>query len=177
QLAETHGGTIEAHSEGRAKGSTFVVRLPAAADAGLAAPAPPARPQVERSIEGRRLLVVEDDSDTAESLRLVLEANGAEVRVATSGPKALATFGSFEPEAVLLDIGLPGMDGYEVARRLRAEFPSRAVPIIALTGWGRDEDVQRARDAGFDDHLVKPVDIAALRRLLSRPAKLSRAAP
>jgi PAS domain S-box-containing protein len=170
QLAEMHGGTIEAQSEGRGKGSTFVVRLPVCADPGRAPPAPA---EVERSIEGRKILVVEDDRDTAESLRLVLEANGAEVRVASTGPKALATFGSFEPEAVLLDIGLPGMDGYEVARRLRAEFPNRAVPIIALTGWGRDEDVQRARDAGFDDHLVKPVDIRALRRLLTWPVNPS----
>jgi len=75
---------------------------------------------------------------------------------------------TIEPDAVLLDIGLPGMDGYEVARRLRAEFASRSVPIVALTGWGRTEDIKRARDAGFDDHLVKPVDIDALRRLLSR---------
>jgi len=167
QLVEAHGGSIEARSEGRGKGATFIVRLPLNVDTGPkiteAAPA-----QAERSIGGRRLLIVEDDRDTAESLKMILEANGAEVRIASSGPKALATFASFEPDAVLLDIGLPGMDGYEVARRLRAEFASRSVPIVALTGWGRTEDIKRARDAGFDDHLVKPVDIDALRRLLSR---------
>ena len=165
QLAEMHGGSIEAHSEGRGKGSTFIVRLPLSV-ATRHAPPPPQR--TGRSIEGRRILVVEDDRDTAESLKLVLEANGADVRVATSGPKALATFASFAPDAVLLDIGLPGMDGYEVVRRLRAEFPQQRALIVALTGWGRAEDIERARDAGFDEHLVKPVDIDALRRLLSR---------
>ncbi|MFS8609814.1 MAG: response regulator, partial [Gammaproteobacteria bacterium] len=105
--------------------------------------------------------------DTAETLRMLLEANGAEVRVATTGPQALAAYARFEPDVVLLDIGLPGMSGYEVARRLRAEFPTRATMLVALTGWGRQEDVSRARDVGFDDHLVKPVDLAALRRLLA----------
>jgi len=167
QLAEMHGGSIEAHSEGRGKGSTFTVRLPLSV---ATRHAPPPLQDSERSIEGRRILIVEDDRDTAESLKLILEANGADVRVATSGPKALATFASFAPEAVLLDIGLPGMDGYEVARRLRAEFPQHQALIVALTGWGRAEDVERARDAGFDEHLVKPVDIDALRRLLSRNA-------
>lgn len=165
QLAEMHGGSIEAQSEGRGKGSTFIVRLPLAASVHEA---PPTLPSDERSIEGRRVMIVEDDPDTAESLKLILEANGADVRVASSGPKALAAFASFAPEAVLLDIGLPGMDGYEVARRLRAEFPEQPALLVALTGWGRTEDVERARDAGFDEHLVKPVDIVALRRLLSR---------
>ncbi len=164
QLAEMHGGTIEAYSEGEGKGSTFIVRLPLA---------PPddgrqeAQPAEVGSIGGRRILVVEDHEDTAETLRMLLEANGADVRVAATGPKALAAYARFEPEVVLLDIGLPGMSGYEVARRLRAEFPSRDALLVALTGWGRREDVMRAREAGFDDHLVKPVDLGALRRLLA----------
>ena len=164
QLAEMHGGTIEARSEGEGKGSTFVVRLPIA-------PPPDEgerdEPPAADSIAGSRVLLVEDHEDTAETLRMLLEANGAEVRVATTGPQALAAYARFEPDVVLLDIGLPGMSGYEVARRLRAEFPTRATMLVALTGWGRQEDVSRARDVGFDDHLVKPVDLAALRRLLA----------
>jgi CheY-like chemotaxis protein len=113
----------------------------------------------------KRVLVVDDNQDSAESLALLLELYGHEVRTAFAGPSALETAGVFLPEIVLLDIGLPGMDGYEVARRLRAEHDG--CRLIALTGYGRDDDRQRSREAGFDHHLVKPVDLEELKRALS----------
>lgn len=112
----------------------------------------------------RRILVVDDNQDSAESLALLLEIYGHEVRTAFAGPAALETASTFRPDVVLLDIGLPGMDGYEVARRLRAEHDR--CRLIALTGYGRDDDRERSREAGFDHHLVKPVDLNELARVL-----------
>jgi CheY-like chemotaxis protein len=118
----------------------------------------------EREGFRRRILVVDDSQDSAESLALLLELHGHEVRTAFAGPAALETASAFCPDVVLLDIGLPGMDGYEVARRLRAEHGG--CRLIALTGYGRDDDRRRSREAGFDHHLVKPVDLEELTRLL-----------
>jgi len=120
--------------------------------------------QYEDGRTGRRILVVDDNHDSAESLALLLELQGHDVRTAFTGPAAIETASAFRPEIVLLDIGLPGMDGYEVARRLRADLGR--VRLIALTGYGRDEDRDRSREAGFDHHLVKPVDLEALKRML-----------
>jgi CheY-like chemotaxis protein len=109
---------------------------------------------------------VDDNRDSAESMSMLLGVLGAEVRVALDGATALAIYEEFDPSVVLLDIGMPDMDGYEVARRIRACFPERATAIVALTGWGQDQDRWRTRLAGFDHHLTKPADIAGLQALL-----------
>ena len=115
---------------------------------------------------GRRILVVDDNLDSAESLALLLGLQGHEVRTAADGPEAIETARSFRPEIVFLDIGLPRMDGYEVARRMRAEPGLAGAVLIAITGYGREEDVRQAMESGFDRHLVKPLDFAQLETLL-----------
>jgi signal transduction histidine kinase/PAS domain-containing protein len=164
KLAQMHGGSVTAHSEGVDRGSEFVVRLPLARDQSGSAVA---RPASEASLPSRRILVVDDNRDAAESLGMLLEALGADVRVAIDGPGALKMLESFDAAMILLDIGMPGMDGYEVARRIRSDFPGRRPTIVALTGWGQEEDRRRARAAGFDQHLVKPAELDALEALLA----------
>ena len=172
-LVEMHGGTIRATSGGPGSGSEFVVRLPA-----IIAPFPGAADGRRAERDGevpelpcRRLLVVDDNVDAANSLAKVLRRiYKQDVRAAHGGPEALAVAGDFRPEVVLLDIGMPGMDGYEVARRLRSSPDSRAALLVALTGWGQESDRRRAKEAGFDHHLVKPVDPEAIRALLADPA-------
>ena len=166
RLAEMHGGTLQAASEGPGKGAEFTLRVPLARPVARAA-APPRAGQAR--IPARRVLVVDDNRDAAESLGLLLRHLGAEVRVACAGHEALEAFQAYDPAVVLLDLGMPGMDGYEVARRLRAHAGpgGRRVPIVALTGWGQEDDRQRTREAGFDHHLIKPADIDSLRSLLS----------
>ena len=161
-LTEMHGGTIEARSEGVGRGSEFKVRLPLAPATGSS------HGQRGRSagLTGRRILVVDDNADAAESLGMILRTLGADVHVARSGPAGLEACGKYEPEVVLLDIGMPGMDGYEVARRIRARDRQRQPALVALTGWGQEEHRQKSREAGFDHHLVKPAEIAALQALL-----------
>ena len=164
-LAGMHGGSVSARSEGPGKGSEFVVRLPLAKDAQPSLPELAGAPQ---AVPGpTRVLVVDDSRDGADSLRLLLELLGAEVRVEYDGPAALDAFGAYQPEVVLLDIGMPGMDGFEVARRLRQRPESQDVTLIALTGWGQEKDRRNSEAAGFDHHLVKPVDIDALQGLLT----------
>lgn len=119
----------------------------------------------------RRILVVDDNPDAVRSTAMLLTLGGYEVRTATSGTVALEIARQFRPEVALLDVGMPGMDGYEVARRLRREPTLRQVLLVALTGWGKDEDRQRSREAGFDHHLVKPVDLEQLQALLTKPGK------
>jgi signal transduction histidine kinase len=167
-LVEMHGGTVDAHSAGPGQGSEFVVRLPLSPrrqepsgeneDGG--------EPQ-QPSLSGRRLLVVDDNRDAADSLALLLRLQGHEVRVAHDGPAALAVVSGYRPELVFLDIGMPGMDGYEVARRLRQIPGVRGVRLAAVTGWGQQEDRRRTAQAGFDYHLVKPVEPKALEELLA----------
>jgi len=171
RLVEMHGGTIKASSAGPGKGSCFVVRLPLVPARPAARPAPP-EPQRALERRRRRLLVVDDNQDAARSQARVLGLLGCEAQVAFDGAEALARFADFHPDAVLLDIGLPGMDGYEVARRLRALPGGRDVLLLAQTGWGQDEDRRASAAAGFDAHLVKPVDTQALLRLLDEPAAL-----
>jgi CheY-like chemotaxis protein len=168
-LVEIHGGTITATSGGPGAGSEFVVRLPA-----IVALPPGAADgrRVERDagmeLPCRRILVVDDNVDAANSLAKVLRRiYKQDVRAAHGGPEALAIAGEFRPEVVLLDIGMPGMDGYEVARRLRSSPNTSTSLLVALTGWGQDSDRQRAKEAGFDHHLVKPVDPEAIRALLA----------
>ncbi|MGQ9426613.1 PAS domain-containing protein [Gilvimarinus sp. F26214L] len=159
-LVELHGGTIEAHSAGLGKGAEFIVRLPLAerVDAG-----PKETVESPRTDQSRkRILVVEDHPDVAETLGLLLTEAGHRVTAADTGPAALEKADSFEPDIVLLDIGLPGMDGYEVARRMRENPHTRGAVIAALTGYGQSSDREQARAAGFNAHFVKPVNFRAL---------------
>jgi two-component system CheB/CheR fusion protein len=167
RLVEMHGGTVHAVSAGPGQGSEFIVRLPllAGAPAGTGGPAraePPPPPPA-----GRRVLVVDDNADAAQSLALLLELGGHDVRVVHDGLAALKTAEPFRPEVVFLDIGLPEMDGYEVARRLRKLPGTEKALLLALTGYGQEGDRRRSREAGFDRHLVKPVDPEVLRALLA----------
>jgi PAS domain S-box-containing protein len=163
KLAQLHGGTLEAHSAGPGQGATFTVRLPR-----VSSPDHPARDEraAAPAMHAVRVLIVDDNADAADTLELLLRELGAEVGVARDGSQALAKFEEWTPAVVLLDIGMPGMDGYEVARQLRARHPERPPFIIGLSGWGQERDRQRGRDAGFDHHLVKPADIGALQTLL-----------
>jgi CheY-like chemotaxis protein/two-component sensor histidine kinase len=157
-LVALHGGSVTASSEGRGRGSTFEVRLPLAAVEEKAKHGANGR----KGFDGWRVLVVDDNQDATETLQTLLESLGAEVAAAGNGRDALALFERFEPDAVLLDIGMPGMDGYEVARRIRAMPSGGVTPLIALTGWGQQEDIRRCFEAGFDHHLVKPLDVDKL---------------
>jgi PAS domain S-box-containing protein len=163
-LAELHGGEVEAFSEGPGKGAEFTVRLPLAEEPAALAPKAEAP---RRSGERHRILVVEDSKDAAESLRLLLELLGHEVRVAYTGPQGVAAAKVWRPDIVLCDIGLPGLDGYGVARELRLNPTTARARLLALTGYGQDEDRRRSREAGFDYHLVKPADPEELQRLLA----------
>jgi PAS domain S-box-containing protein len=163
QLVEMHGGKIEVRSEGHGRGCEFVVTLPAAVDAEIAV-APPARVE---PIAGRKILVVDDNYDSAASLAMLLELGGNSVEVAHDGLEAIGAAGTFRPDLVLLDIGMPLLDGYETCRRIRGEPWGREMLIVAQTGWGQDDDRKATREAGFDGHLVKPVDHLAVSRLLA----------
>jgi PAS domain S-box-containing protein len=162
RLVELHGGTIEAHSEGEGHGSCFTVRLPLAR--GAEAERPPAH--AERAATGTcRILVAEDNEDAAEMMRVMLEVKGHDVRIASDGVEAVALAETFEPQIAFLDIGMPRMDGYEAARRIRERLQNR-VTLVALTGWGQDEDRVRSREAGFDHHLTKPPEPDQLDQLI-----------
>jgi PAS domain S-box-containing protein len=164
RLAELHGGTLQANSEGLGKGSEFSLHLPLA-EAPAAQQTHVARPASAPS--PRRVLLVDDNADAADSLRLVLDLQGHATEVAYDSASALLAVERFGPECVLLDIGLPVIDGYETARRIRALPGGGGIRLIALTGWGQLEDKERALAAGFDAHLTKPVDSAALTALLA----------
>jgi PAS domain S-box-containing protein len=171
-LVEMHGGSITAHSTGPGEGSEFVLRLPVLRSPHHPA-AGPARDEKRTPRAGpprRRILVVDDNADAANSLaRLLTRLHGQEVRVAHDGPSALDVAREFRPEVALLDIGLPGMDGYELARRLRGMPESEVMMLMALTGWGQEADLRKSREAGFDRHLVKPVDPETLLEMLAGP--------
>ncbi|MGH7805719.1 MAG: hybrid sensor histidine kinase/response regulator [Candidatus Binatia bacterium] len=164
-LVEMHGGTVEALSDGLGHGSEFVICLPIVESGTPAAHAEPAD-DTGQPLRRRRVLVVDDNRDAADSLGLLLQLLGADVRIAYDGPTALREAATYHPSAVLLDIGMNEMDGYEVARRLREDPDLREVTLVALTGWGQYEDRTRSRLAGFDHHLIKPADVAALEELL-----------
>jgi signal transduction histidine kinase len=164
-LVEQHGGTVEAKSEGLGKGTEIIIRLPLDE-----APPPQEAPAPPRDAEGGscRVLVIEDHPDTAESMRVLLGLSGHEVKVTSNGPAGVEAARSFHPDIVLCDIGIPGgMDGYAVARTLRQDPELAPTYLIALTGYGQEEDRRRAREAGFDVHLTKPVDFDELQRLLT----------
>jgi CheY-like chemotaxis protein len=167
RIMELHGGRVEVRSAGLGCGSEFCIRLPV-----LAACAAPKerRPASERARVPLRMLVVEDNPDAAESLLMLLELKGHRVTTAPDGMAALAAMRAQRPDVLLVDIGLPGIDGYEVARRIRRD-PQLGQPLlVALTGYGLDEDRQRALAAGFDQLLVKPVDLGLLEAVLARAA-------
>jgi CheY-like chemotaxis protein len=167
-LVEMHHGTVEARSAGPGQGSEFLVRLPlAAAGAEVEAPVQLGQARPAAPLHGQRILVVDDNRDAADTLALLLEADGADIRVVYDGRAALSVADVFLPTSVLLDIGMPGMDGYEVARRLRQDERFAAIRIIALTGWGQDTDRRQTRNRGFTHHLTKPVGLEELHAVLS----------
>lgn len=165
RLVEMHGGTVTARSEGVDHGSDFVVRLPALAWLEEASEVSRATGSRATS-QSRRVLVVDDNEDAAVGLAMLLEAVGNQTAVAQDGPAALEKMSAYEPDVVLLDIGLPGMSGYEVCRTLRDQQSGRRPVVIALTGWGQEEDRRKSAAAGFDGHLVKPVSLEALQQVL-----------
>ena len=165
QLVEIHGGTVTASSPGIDQGSSFTVRLPALSmqpfDAGSA------MIEAKLPMPKLRIMVVDDYADAAESLMMLLQAEGHEVEIADCGLKAIEKAQAFYPQVVLLDIGLPDLDGYEVARRLRTLPETRDAILIALTGYGQTEDIARSKSAGFNHHLLKPLNYDKLSALLT----------
>jgi CheY-like chemotaxis protein len=165
-IVSLHGGSIEAHSAGPQRGSEFVVRLPVAAaqEEAASAAAPPDTPA---AVITRRVLVVDDNADSAEALALLLRVEGHHVETAPDGPAALAAAERLRPEAMLIDIGMPGMDGCEVCGRIRTQPWGSGILMVAQTGWGQPQDRDRTRAAGFDAHLTKPVDPAVVHEMLT----------
>jgi len=198
RLVQMHGGDVSASSGGQGKGSEFVIRLPLlreeedgdeegavevtpeqivgdlAANGMAAVGAPLVTASTARL--ARRILIADDNNDALESLATLLQLSGHEVFTATNGGTALQSVERHLPEVVLLDIGMPLLDGYEVARRIRAQPWGQRITLVALTGWGQDSDRRRSREAGFDSHLVKPLDLETLTDLLSRLPSVSGAA-
>jgi CheY-like chemotaxis protein len=164
RLVELHGGSINAASDGPGHGSRFFVRLPLAESA--SAPAPRAHDDAAAAV-GCRVLIADDNIDAGAMMELMLTLKGHEVRVASDGLQAVTIAGSFAPDIAFLDIGMPRLDGYEVARRIR-DLLGRRVTLVALTGWGQDEDKRRAFEAGFDHHLTKPPEPEVLDRVLAQ---------
>lgn len=165
RLVEMHGGSVSATSSGTGQGSEFAVRLPAIPDEQVRAGEK--ERDFPKKVAQQRILVVDDNRDAASSLGLLLRMMGNSVRVAHDGWSALEVAREFQPTVALLDIGMPGMNGYEVARKLRDEAALRGLVLVAVTGWGQEEDRRRSREAGFDYHLTKPAEIDALERLLA----------
>jgi len=170
-LVQMHGGTVEARSTGLGQGSEFVVSLPVVSE--------PPKTQAEEPLDAkqaaetsqpsqRRILVVDDNRDSADSLVMLCELDGHQVHTAYDGLEAVEAATSLQPDLVLLDIGLPGLNGYEAARQIRSQPRNQDLMLVALTGWGQKEDRERSEEAGFDAHLVKPVDFNALRKLLAK---------
>jgi CheY-like chemotaxis protein len=164
-LVEMHDGTVEVLSAGLGRGSEFVVRLPIAAEASL--PRSSAILSKPAATLGRRILIVDDNKDGARSLAMLLKLAGHETDIAHDGLKALEAAERLRPDAVLLDIGLPKLNGYEVCRRIREQPWGKNLVLIAVSGWGQEEDRDKSRDAGFNDHIVKPVDHDTLMKLIA----------
>jgi len=178
RLVQMHGGTVEAHSHGPGKGSEFILRFPVAVEA------------KERTTQGGassrqvtipstcRILVVDDNQDSADSVAMLLRTMGNEVHTAHDGLEAVGAAATFQPDVVLMDIGLPKLNGFEAATRIREQPGGNEMVLIALTGWGQEEDRRRSKEAGFDHHLTKPIDFSLLQRLLaaSKPSHPGRSA-
>jgi PAS domain S-box-containing protein len=169
RLVSLHGGRVSGHSEGVGRGSEFVVELPL-----RPAPGDPGSPDAPAAVERRRILIVEDHEDAREGLRLLLAADGHDVAVARDGPDGLDQLRRWRPEIALVDIGLPVLDGYGVAAAVRSDPAIRDLFLVAVTGYGQPEDRRHAFEAGFDEHVVKPVTPEALRRVLARAERRSR---
>ncbi len=174
KLTELHAGSIHAHSDGPDLGSTFTIRLPAASAPSTREATAPVT-LVTAAFAPRRILIVDDNVDSAHGLGRLLGRAGHHITLAHDGAEALAQMQTRSPESIILDIGLPGMDGYEVARRIRNDEQGSHVQLIALTGYGQEEDRQHALRAGFDHHLIKPVDVPELKKLLSLPLRTAAA--
>jgi CheY-like chemotaxis protein len=166
RVVELHGGTIEATSAGLGKGSEFIVRLPLLESRQPKPPAPSVDAAPVHDGTGQRILVADDNVDSAAMLAVALRVKRHDVRTAHDGISALEIAAKFEPALAILDIGMPKLNGYDVARRLRARFKDRIV-LVAITGWGQEDDKRRAVEAGFDHHLTKPVELQAVDRILS----------
>jgi PAS domain S-box-containing protein len=165
RLVSLHGGTVSVHSDGPGRGSEFAISLPALAQS-AAPPEPQSAVPVAPARRPSRVLVVDDNRDSADTLAALLEAWGHDVRTLYDGPSAIAAVAEFQPKVVLLDIGLPKMNGYEVAAQLRRSVNGRSLILVAFTGYGQDEDRRRVREAGFDYHLVKPLEPIELEKIL-----------
>jgi CheY-like chemotaxis protein len=166
RLVQMHGGTVEARSEGEGKGSEFIVRLPIVLSV-MQQERNQHKEAPVRSAARRRVLVVDDNLDAAVSLALMLKLMGHEVRTAHDGLEGVAAAHDFRPDVVILDIGMPRLNGYDACRRIREQPWGRQMVIFALTGWGQQEDKARSQAAGFDGHLVKPVQPGDLKTLLT----------
>jgi CheY-like chemotaxis protein len=167
RIVELHGGSVEAQSAGLNTGSEFTVRLPVMGDPAGARPAQePGSAEADNPLI-RRVLVADDNVDSAETLALLLRLHGYDVATAHDGTKAFEMASQFQPDAVLLDIGMPTLNGYEVARMIRDQDWGKEILIVAQTGWGQDADRERSKQAGFNAHLTKPLDLAALMQLLA----------
>jgi CheY-like chemotaxis protein/anti-sigma regulatory factor (Ser/Thr protein kinase) len=171
RLTEMHGGSVSVHSDGQGRGAAFTVRLPVMASPLAVVSSQRKDPGVIPEIEPQRILVADDNHDAAEALSLQLQLAGHDVRTAHDGAEAIAIARTFDSDIVLLDLGMPKMDGYEAARELRLRSTEgRRLTLIALTGWGQQQDRDRTADAGFDAHLVKPVAEAQLFNALAAAA-------
>jgi CheY-like chemotaxis protein len=165
-LVQLHGGSITAISEGEGRGSRFVVRLPLI-HASLLQRAAASAKSMPSECGRHRILVVDDNRDAADTLGALLQVLGAEAHIVYDGQSALAALDTFRPSVIVLDLGMPEMDGFEVARRIRARPESKDTALIALTGWGQEKDRHRTKAAGFNHHLVKPVDPNAMQTVLA----------
>jgi len=169
RLVEMHGGSVAVASKGAGQGSEFTIRLPAVPEprGHQNSDVPVARANV--GAPGKRVLIADDNVDACESIAMILRVYGYDVRCVYDGPSVLQTAASYRPDVVILDIGLPGMSGYEVARRLRQLSEFRRTPLVAVTGYGQDDDRRRSQEAGFDYHLIKPIDPDDLQAIVARP--------
>lgn len=173
RLVEMHGGTVTANSDGLGTGSEFIVRLPVLDWKSDSKPEPQPSGDVSAAIPpSRRILVVDDNVDSADTLAMLLEMTGHEVRTSHDGEDGVRVAGEFRPDVILMDIGMPKLNGYEACRRIREQPWGKQILVIALTGWGQDDDRRRTDDAGFDAHLVKPVEHAALKKLLEKARRV-----
>jgi CheY-like chemotaxis protein len=164
RLVELHGGTIRAASAGAGKGATFTVALPAIEQPAAAAAGSAGAPAAHAG--ARRILLIEDNRDARDTLAALLRLSGHDVRTAQNGAEGIEIAASSALDFILVDIGLPDIDGYEVARRLRSDPSARQARLLAITGYGRQEDRRRALAAGFDEHVAKPVELPALEAIL-----------
>jgi len=171
RLVELHGGDVEARSDGPGHGSTFVVRLPVVVDA--ATPNESGDAAERPATSTLRILIVDDNRDAADTLAMVLRIRSNDVRTAYDGKEGVDTAEAFRPDVILFDIGMPTLNGYEACRRIREQSWGSSIVLIAVTGWGQDEDRRRSRDAGFDHHLVKPVDVPALMNVLAQVRRVT----